>query len=181
MHRASNLAVALRAARPADASRLSVLVRQTFRATYHHLPDECVGPHLAQAAGAAAFEPSIRSARRDVSIVERPDGQLVGFSHALPARHQAAIGDHPAQLSQLYLLPEHHGVGTGSALMRRVEGWAAARGHDELWLTVWAGNGRAIGFYTAHGFRPVGAIAVRIGRCTDLDLVMSKPLDPFLG
>ena len=177
MHPASNIGVALRAARPADAGRLGVLARQTFRATYHHIPDECVDPHLAQAARAAAFEPSIRSVRRDVSIVERSDGELVGFSHALPARHGAALGCHPARLSQLYLLPEHHGVGTGSALMRRVEGWAATRGHDELWLTVWAGNARAIGFYTAHGFRLIGATAVRIGRCTDLDLVMSKPLD----
>jgi GNAT superfamily N-acetyltransferase len=181
MHRTSNADLAVRSARPSDVGQLSALARTTFRATYHHLADECVESHLARAATDAAFEPSIRSVGHHVAVVERATGDLVGFSHALPARHAAPIGRRPIMLSKLYLLPEHHGTGTGSALIRRVEDWAAERGHDELWLAVWVGNARAIGFYAARGFRRVGATAVRIGRCTDLDLVMSKALDPSPG
>lgn len=176
MHQPRSRGVTLRTARPSDVDRLGALVRATFVSTYHHLPDDCVEPHLAEAAGPTAIAPSVRLDTRAVSVVERPDGELVGFAHAFPAVHAAASGKRPLMLSQVYLLPEHHGVGAGSALMRRTERWAIERGHDELWLTVWAGNTRAIGFYAAHGLRTVGATPVRIGRCTDLDLVMSKAL-----
>lgn len=61
----------------------------------------------------------------------------------------------------LFVLPECWGRGIGSALLE-----SAAEDEKKLRLQVYAGNGRALGFYKKHGFRVVGS-----GRCqmTGLD------------
>ena len=41
--------------------------------------------------------------------------------------------------------------------MAKAEASARARGLDAIWLTAWAGNQAALGFYQSLGFRDVGA------------------------
>ena len=56
------------------------------------------------------------------------------------------------EVDTLYVQEHFHGRGIGRALLDRAIGSAGAR----LWLTAWAGNAQALGFYRAYGFIDIG-------------------------
>lgn len=56
------------------------------------------------------------------------------------------------EVDTLYVQEHFHGRGIGRALLDHAIGSAGAR----LWLTAWAGNAQALGFYRAYGFIDIG-------------------------
>lgn len=80
------------------------------------------------------------------------DGQLVGFAEA------EAKGPHEVrflEVSLLYVLPEFHGRGVGSALLQRAIGDAPAY--------VWTRPGLSQQFYEKHGFVTDGEVSELAG------------------
>jgi ribosomal protein S18 acetylase RimI-like enzyme len=97
---------------------------------------------------------------------------IVGYcSHSLlPAPGEV-------KLEQLYLLPEHHGLGLGKRMMVHIESHARALGRDTLVLTVNKQNTKAAGVYLRAGFeiREEAVFDIGNGYVMD-DFVMAKPL-----
>ncbi|MDC5695841.1 GNAT family N-acetyltransferase [Intrasporangium calvum] len=85
------------------------------------------------------------SIRQGRTIVAELDGIVVGM---------AAFGTQDADLVlwKLYVLPEHHGRGVGSALMDAVLDRAREAGHTRVTVAYPDGNAYAARFHRAHGF-----------------------------
>jgi ribosomal protein S18 acetylase RimI-like enzyme len=69
-----------------------------------------------------------------------------------------------------------HGSGAAQQLMAGVLAYAAAAGHDGVWLQVWEQNPRAIRFYAKAGFTDAGDATFRIGEQVDRDRVLVHTL-----
>ena len=73
--------------------------------------------------------------------VAEKDGEAVGcyFLHAVDGR---------AELEDFYVFEPHRGKGIGTQMLRDCQ----AKANGALWLRIFAGNVRAIGFYIRLGF-----------------------------
>ncbi|WP_040749185.1 GNAT family N-acetyltransferase [Nocardia transvalensis] len=109
-------------------------------------------------------------------------GDIVGYAMLVtgaPADPavSAALGDRPVlEISKLYVLPDHHGAGVSTALMRAAVDNARHGGFAGVWLGVNQNNGRAQRFYAKHGFRTVGEKTTTVGSVICQDYVMQKEL-----
>lgn len=61
--------------------------------------------------------------------------------------------DRHAHIFLLYVKPEHRRQGIGTALMHRVENWAAARGDRSIGLQVFSSNTAALNLYQQLGYQ----------------------------
>ena len=77
-------------------------------------------------------------------IASRVDGELVGFA-------QVEHADGGAEISQVYMLPDHRGSGRGTAMTRAAI--EAAGDVDDLWIVA-DDEGRPKELYARLGFRP---------------------------
>ena len=83
------------------------------------------------------------------------------------------------KLEQLYLLPELHGHGLGSFMLRHVYAEARRLGCRTIMLTVNKGNHSSIAVYLKSGFVVRESVAFDIGNGYVMDdHVMEKQLDP---
>ena len=101
--------------------------------------------------------------------------ELVGFAEVRrdgPSRPLAGVGH--VELARLYVAPGAQRQGVGSALLNRAEDIAREAGAKNLWLTVWAGNDRAISFYRALSYRELGTTHFVMGKSSYENLVMAK-------
>ncbi|MEO8278368.1 MAG: GNAT family N-acetyltransferase [Ideonella sp.] len=148
--------LALRDAVPEDALCLSVLAMQVFLDTY---ATAGIRPLIAREAlsfTADSFRRFVEDRQARTVIAER-DGQLIGFAQLrLAASHPLIPDASQAELLRPYVQRPFTGSGTGALLLHRVEAIAAESGAAVLWLTAWAHNGRALGFYARLGYRDHG-------------------------
>jgi len=101
-------------------------------------------------------------------------GRMVGFAAWGPTSEAATF-----MLHKLYLLPEMHGQGLGSRLLRHCESHAATRRATRLKLRVNKRNARAIEVYQRNGYTVCDSICTPIGGGFFMDdFVMSKLLRP---
>ena len=102
------------------------------------------------------------------------NGRFVGFASYGPAAEPGVM-----KLHKLYLLPELHGRGLGSLLLRHCEREARKRGARRLILTVNKRNTRAITAYQRNGFRIAELVVTDIGSGFVMDdFVMVLDLPP---
>ena len=62
------------------------------------------------------------------------------------------------ELQKIYVLPEHHGSGAGSALLKEVKNLAREICPDYIWLDTHISNENAIRLYERNGFKKMGNI-----------------------
>ena len=101
------------------------------------------------AAGLARWwsDEALRASLRDTTVLVADDGgALVGVGN-LDLRGEVPV------IWKLYVLPEQHGRGVGSALLDALTELAAGR---PVRLEYMAGNDPAARFYTARGFVEIG-------------------------
>ncbi len=89
-----------------------------------------------------------------LSLVRRRVQKQI-FNYTVAERDGAAVGCyylHSAngrvELEDFYVFEPHRGQGVGTRMLRDCQ----ARANDAIWLRVFAGNVRAIGFYIRMGF-----------------------------
>lgn len=117
--------------------------RRTWQAIYGPIAgEEYVQMGLAKWWTQEATIPAVRSGR--VLVAELGE-TIVGMS-------SIGLDEHKLWLWKLYVLPEHHGRGAGSALLAAVLDRARADGHTEVFSSYVDGNEQAAGFYDRHGF-----------------------------
>jgi ribosomal protein S18 acetylase RimI-like enzyme len=93
-------------------------------------------------------EAVLASVRRGGVFVAEADGTVVGLA-------SVGVLDGMPYLWKLYVLPERHGTGAGSALLAAVLDSLPA-GSTRLGLDYVDGNESAAGFYRAKGFVEIG-------------------------
>lgn len=146
-----------RRAAPADALPLSTLATQVFLDTY---ATQGINKALAREAvtvySTEVFERRLRDATVELWMIEA-GGYTVGFVDIAFATSCPVPGVRGAEVFRLYVQRPFLRRGLGRALMAKAEASARARGLDAIWLTAWAGNQAALGFYQSLGFRDVGA------------------------
>jgi GNAT superfamily N-acetyltransferase len=72
-----------------------------------------------------------------------------------------------ADLESIFVVADRRGGGVGAALVSEFARWARAHGADELSVTAYAANERAVAFYARHGFTPRSILLTRPIRSRD--------------
>jgi diamine N-acetyltransferase len=162
-----------------DAGALAELGRRTFVETFGT---------LYQPADTQAFLEQVHSLSAVLAELADPglhfqlaelDGELVGYIKVgkvhvpVPSPSSAA-----QELRQLYVLEKHTGKGIGKRLMGWAEQKFAALGADEVYISVFSENHRAIGFYRSFGFEKIGEYGFKVGNQVDLEWIMRRPGNP---
>ncbi len=149
--------VSLRLAGAADLPCLSALATQVFLETY-----ATSGIRLALAREVEA-QFSIRALGKRLGearcriILAELSGHLIAFAEVVMGAQHALLPPVPAaELTRLYVQSPFLRRGVGRHLLRRAEELATAEGLSTLWLTAWAGNKRALGFYASQGYEQLG-------------------------
>lgn len=81
-------------------------------------------------------------------VIAEVGGEPIGFVCAF-----APDADGSVYINNLHALPEHKGLGAGTALLDAASRWARANGARAMHLKVLETNTRAIGFYESRGWR----------------------------
>lgn len=100
------------------------------------------------------------------------DGQTTGFASIGPTS-----APHTWKLHKLYLLPERHGCGLGSLLLRHCEAEAIRLGAQRIILSVNKRNLVAVAAYERNGFMITESVVTDIGGGFVMDdFIMAKEL-----
>jgi ribosomal protein S18 acetylase RimI-like enzyme len=153
-----------------DAGDLAAVAAQTF-------PLAC--PPSTAAEDVASFIDANLSAERFAEYLADPDravvtatrgGRIIGYAMLI------RDGTDSAELSKIYVLPEHHGTGAAAALMDLSVATAERWGARRVWLGVNQANQRAQRFYLKHGFKINGTRTFQVGARLENDYVMAREL-----
>ncbi len=142
----------IRGAIAADSMSLTALSIQVWLHTY---ATEGVSDALAREV-LSTFTPAYFQALIDDAgyrlFVDVHDDNLLGYI-LLDLDSPCATNNYGGvEVDTLYVQEHFHGRGIGRALLDHAIGNAGER----LWLTAWAGNTQALGFYKAYGFADLG-------------------------
>ncbi|KOF54162.1 MULTISPECIES: GNAT family N-acetyltransferase [unclassified Achromobacter] len=137
--------VEIRPARPGDAELIHAFI--TELAIYERAADQVV----------AGVEDIRRSLFADGApsralICER-DGKPIGYAVYFYS-YSTWLGRNGIYLEDLYVTPEHRGIGAGRDLLRHIAREAVAQGCGRLEWSVLDWNAPAIDFYESIGARP---------------------------
>jgi predicted N-acetyltransferase YhbS len=134
--------VTIRAAAPSDAPALCELLEQLgYPAAESEIPPRLAA--LASFPGAAAF------------VATNGFGEVVGLvtAHLIPSAHD---NDPVAWLTTLVVLEDAREAGIGSALVRHVERWAAAKGARRISVTSGIHRKATHAFYEKRDYENTG-------------------------
>ncbi|RAU95886.1 GNAT family N-acetyltransferase [Mycobacterium colombiense] len=158
-------------ARSGDAAELAAVAALTFPlACPPSVTAENIAAFVDANLSAARFAEYLRDPDRAV-ITARRDGRICGY--AMLIRGDPAD---TAELSKMYVLPEHHSSGAAAALMDRALAVAADWGVRRVWLGVNRANERAQRFYRKSGFTIHGTRTFGLGAGVEHDYVMTCEL-----
>ncbi|MFC0588839.1 GNAT family N-acetyltransferase [Novosphingobium aquiterrae] len=170
--------VTLRAMTVADIPALSQLARAAFVDKFGHLYaqsdlDAFLDAVLSEHGIAADFaDPG------QIYCLAEVDGALAGFCKIglKPCRADLARGTNTMELKQLYTAAGGTGRGIGAKLMDWAMDQFAARGADEVQLSVYAENFGAHRFYERYGFAKVADITFTVGSHVDPEFLFARRL-----
>lgn len=155
----------------ADLPAIDALFRESFDATFGHLyaPAD-------EAAFFAQFTPEAWAgefAQPDLRFrIAEDDAGLAGFCKISDLELPAQTRARAMELRQLYLDDRAKGSGAAQALMEWAIGQARARDAEEVWLTVYIDNHRALRLYQRYGFEDQGPYRFMVGNHADEDRLM---------
>ncbi|NKY51604.1 GNAT family N-acetyltransferase [Nocardia vermiculata] len=165
-----------------DAEALSDVAAATFPlACPPELTDESIDAFIAEVLSGERFGDYLNDPQRIV-LKAAMGGDIVGYTMLItgePADPAVAamIDGRPAiEISKMYVLPGHHGVGVSAALMDAAVDYGRRGGYRTVWLAVNQLNERAQRFYDKHGFRQVGAKTMTVGNQLCHDYVMQRDI-----
>ena len=84
-------------------------------------------------------------------------------------------------VSSLYVVPEEHGKGWGTAMMNVAASQAADAGRKEIWLGVMSKNIQGLEWYRKRGFVAVREEPFQMAGTSVLHLIGYLPVSAFLA
>lgn len=154
----STAVISIRRARPDDAAMLSDVFDAAWREAYQGIIPGVALERILARRGPLWWRATIGRARPLV-VMEIADA-VVGYVSYGRARDRALKAE--AEIDEIYMMPEHQGLGLGRRLFNAVRNDAGDRGLARLAVWSLAENGRARAFYEALGGRLVAESADRI-------------------
>lgn len=176
------LAVARATADSVDVEQLATVAARTFAlACPPTVPPGSVASFVDTNLSAARFAQYLTDPERAVLTAQRAK-RIIGYAMLIrgvgedpDVRRAVDIGP-AAELSKMYVLPEHHGAGVAAALMEHALDTAAGWGARCVWLGVNQENERAQRFYAKSGFAVAGTRTFQVGARRENDFVMVRHL-----
>jgi diamine N-acetyltransferase len=173
------MTLTMRRADISDAALLAEFAARTFAATFgaENTADD-LAAHLAASYGVVQQRREIRNPDV-ITLLAEDDGRLAGYAQV--RRNAAPIEPPPAsavELWRFYVDRPWHGRGVAAPMMSAAKDAAVALGGQQMWLSVWERNPRAIAFYGKCGFRMVGSKDFWVGSDRQTDHVMVVELRP---
>ena len=154
-------AIAIRAAKPADAPAIGRIHVESWRETYRGLLSENLLESVSALVRAAMWRGALERDRPILLFVaQQAGGDLVGFAGGGSSR--ATSLPHDAEVYAIYVLRPVQGRGCGRRLMAALADALLARGHKSLCLWVLEENASARRFYERLG-------GVVVGEKTEVD------------
>ena len=166
----------LRGATAADIPALSRLAIDSFVAKFGHMyRAEDLAAFLEESLREPAVAAELANPARLYQLAER-GGRLVGYCKlglecGFP---EFARGAKVLELKQLYTAADAAGGGIGGALMDWAMAEFAARGADEVQISVFSGNDGAQRFYQRYGFEKIADHTFRVGEQLDAEFLFAK-------
>lgn len=174
-----SLSPTIRKATPSDAQAIAELGSHVFTATFGpNIDPSDLKAYLLETYSIEATAAEIQNSQKDMFVATNSSDDIMGFALLTQGPPYACIAKapKPVQLQRIYLHPSAQGQGVGKLLVQRIEAEARQQGSENLWLTVYEGNLKAIGVYEKLGFRRVGTHDFVTGKKVETDLVMLKSL-----
>lgn len=168
--------ITLRAATATDAAALSRLGTDSFVAAFGDMyrPDD-LAVFLAQTKSETAIGDQIADPAGPIQLAIRGEKMLgycrLGLDCGWP---HFAQGSRAMELKQLYLDAAATGQGIGGLLMDWAIAECAARGADEIQLSVYSGNHGAQRFYARYGFEKVADVTFQVGQQIDHEFLFAR-------
>jgi len=165
------MTVTYREAKLGDAAALRELFADSFVDTFGHLYPPADLQEFLDSNSEAKWRANLSDPQVAIRVAETDD-ELAGFIELAP-KHLPYETSAPAiELRRLYLRSSAHGRGIADELMKWGLREAAARGAQELVLSVYVDNHRARRFYERYGFEAVGKYDFMVGSHADEDLIL---------
>lgn len=143
--------IEIRAARAEDARAIARVHVAVWQSVYRGvLPDEVLDEiSIEEREANWANILTTHGATHPALVCEAPEIGICGFANGGPLRGEAVPG-YSGEFKTLYLLPAYQRRGLGRALLQKLAGLLAERGHSAALAWVLANN-PACGFYEALG------------------------------
>ena len=178
----TQVAVRVVTANSVDVEQLSAVAARTFvLACPSSVAPENVASFVDSNLSAARFAEYLADPHRTILTAQRDD-RIIGYAMLIRGVAddpdvQGAVPIRPAaELSKMYVLPDHHGAGVATALMDLALASAGNWGAACVWLGVNRANQRAQRFYTKCGFTISGTRTFQVGARREDDFVMVRRL-----
>lgn len=170
--------ISMRLATRGDANNLSALATQVFLHTYatEGVSDD-LSAYVLDEFAPSSFERTLAHPSSAI-LVEEVGGALIAFSELA---FGAACPSDPAfstEVTRLYVQEHFWRKFVGTRLLEGCRRLAHDRvGDPALWLSVYAGNSAAIGFYARNGFKRAGELWFELDSVAHLNFVLVQGQD----
>ncbi len=165
------MTVTYRAATQADAGALRELFAESFVETFGHLYRASDLEEFLDGNSDEKWQANLSNPNVVIQVAEW-DGELAGFIELAPKKLPYESDAPAIELRRLYLRSTAHGRGIAQELMKWALAEAAARGAQEVVLSVYVDNHRARRLYERFGFEAVGKYDFLVGTHKDEDLIL---------
>lgn len=159
-----------------DAAPIAAFARETWLATFGHLPypSDDLRSYLTAKYGEAVQRAEIADANVRYRLALR-DGAIVGYCMMGPL--DMPVDDaRGLELYRLYVDESVKGAGVATELMEDCLAWARGKDATAVYLSVWEENHRAQRFYRRHGFQDHSEWSFMVGTYADRDLIWKRVL-----
>ena len=169
------MSTTIRLTRPEDIPALIDLASETFIDSFgdYHTPENCQA-FIAQSHNENIYRAAITNDDEYVLVAEEKRG-LVAYLYAKPPTLPLMpTFDKAHELSKIYTKRSAQSAGIGARLLKMWEGWASAKGYNNLVLGVWSENISVQKFYIRHGYTQISSYQLSVGQTQDTDFIFHK-------
>lgn len=172
----SKVTIRIRRAFGRDAALLTQISRETFKEAFaRDLHEKDLYRYMDENYQESIQKSEIRKPDAIVLLVVAEDTP-VGFSMVYPAPPPPCLpGDRAIQLKRFYLFRKYHGTGAANELMCKTLAETATSGYENVWLSCWELNERALSFYRRWQFTDAGRQFFTVGTDVQQDVILTRP------
>lgn len=160
-----------------NAESLADLARTTFWGTYRTesaLERKHIKAYMDKVFTVSKILDELGNPKNIFRIASNDEVEIGYFKLVMDSIREGIQSKSPIEISRIYLKKEFWGKGFGSRMLETCIEEAEKNKRDEVWLSVWQHNSRAIRFYKKHGFRKVGTHTFDLASSPQIDFLMQR-------